>query len=75
MTTVTFQEVTLLGFKTVKCEGGCGRRLQRKHKFWQTLSPFNKNAQGQLKSYDEIMAQLRQERDRWLTTPETCIHC
>ena len=72
---ITFEEVCLTGFKVVKCEAGCGRRLQRRHKFWQTLSPFNKNAQGQPKTREEIADELRVEKTRWMVIPETCAHC
>lgn len=75
MTTVTFNEVVVHGEKSVKCAGGCGRRLKRSKKFWQTLSPFNKNAAGELKTREEIYEELRAERDTWLSESETCSHC
>lgn len=74
-TRVTFNEVTLHGQKSVKCAGGCGRTLKRSKKFWQTLSPFSKTANGELKSRDQIHVELRAERDAWLAQGETCIHC
>ena len=75
MATVTFNEVSIQGMKTVKCEGGCGRSLKRSRTFWQTLSPFNKNATGTLKTRDEIYAELTVERRAWIDKPETCKHC
>lgn len=75
ITTVTFSEVAIHGQKSVKCTKGCGRRLKRSKKFWQTLSPFNKNAAGEVKTRDEIYEQLRDERRVWLNEAETCSHC
>lgn len=74
-TTVTFNEVSLQGTKSVKCAGGCGRTLKRSRKFWQTLSPFNKNTSGTLKTRDEIYEELRAERNAWMGEAETCKHC
>lgn len=75
MATITFNEVAIQGQKSVKCSGGCGRRLKRSKKFWQTLSPFNKNAAGELKTREEIYEELRAERNAWLNETETCSHC
>jgi hypothetical protein len=75
MATVTFNEVTIHGMKSVKCVRGCGRTLKRSRRFWQTLSPFNKNASGQLKGRDEIFDELKAERNTWAEQPETCKHC
>jgi hypothetical protein len=75
MATVTFNEVSIQGMKSVKCASGCGRTLKRSRKFWQTLSPFNKNAAGELKTRDEIYDELRAERSAWMNEPETCKHC
>lgn len=75
ITQVTFQEVDLRGQKSVKCAGGRKRTLRRSRKFWQTLSPFNKNAAGEMKSRNEIQNELIVQRDQWLTAPEKCTHC
>ena len=44
MQRITFQEVAIHSEKSLPCAGGCKRRLKRRQKFWQTLSPFNRNA-------------------------------
>lgn len=75
MTWVRFQEVKLYGEKSVKCAGGCGRRLRRQRTFWQTLNPFNKGANGVPKTVDEIHAELRVQKQAWQAEGETCIHC
>lgn len=73
--TITFSEVAVQGQKSAKCAGGCKRTLRRSRKFWQTLSPFNKNAAGELKSRTEIQGELLAERAAWMDEPETCSHC
>lgn len=73
--TISFQEVTLRGTKSVKCAGDCGRTLKRQRKFWQTLNPFNKNASGQIKGVAEIRVELESERKGWLQDSEFCKHC
>jgi predicted methyltransferase len=72
---VNFQEVKLFGDKTVKCCGGCGRRLKRTKKFYQTLNPFNKTTEGRIKEYDDIYPELKAELAAWKTQPERCSHC
>lgn len=73
--TITFDEVAIRGEKSVKCSAGCGRRLKRSRKFWQTFSPFNKNSLGKIKGKAEIQRELIVERDKWITEPEKCSHC
>ena len=73
--TTTFDEVKLTGEKSVKCSGGCGRILKRRSKFFQTINPFNKNAEGFVKSRDEIYKELGAEIEKWKKEPEICIHC
>lgn len=80
MATVTFNEVSIHevsihGNKAVKCAGGCKRVLRRSRKFYQTLSPFNKNKSGALKTREEIVQELFAERRAWFDRPETCSHC
>jgi hypothetical protein len=72
---VNFQEVKLFGDKTVKCCGGCGRRLKRTKKFCQTLNPFNKTTEGRIKEYDDIYPELKAELAEWKAQPERCSHC
>jgi hypothetical protein len=72
--TITFREVAIRGSKTAECTG-CGRKLRRSRKFWQTLNPFNKNAAGEQKSATEIQEELFTERRAWVDEPETCTHC
>lgn len=72
---VTYEEVSMTGVKTVSCQGGCGRKLKRQKKFYQTLNPFNKNKKGVVKTTYEIYEELRNEIAEWRTTGEICKHC
>jgi len=70
----TFDEVSLTGYKTVRCTG-CGRRLKRQRKFWQTRNPYNKNSEGYPKSAYEIREELSQDIRVWEKESETCSKC
>ena len=65
---IRFEEVKLKA--TRKWVDAHGHRCQRTKTFMQTINPFNKNAAGFIKSYEEIMAELLRERDQWLASPE-----
>lgn len=43
-----------------------GKRRQETKKFFQTVNPFNKNADGSLKTREQIYDEVRAERDAWL---------
>jgi hypothetical protein len=74
MTIYRFEAVTLTGQKTVKCDN-CGKWLRRQRTFQQTLNPYNKNAQGELKSRREMNAELNKAIAAWRMEPETCQGC
>lgn len=74
MPTYTFAKVERRASKTVKCIG-CGKRLKRSTTLFQTLSPFNKNQAGEVKTHDEIQAELEVEAARWEQGPEWCAPC
>ncbi len=61
----SFNEVCMKATKKWKDENG--RVLQKTKKFYQTLNPFNKNKDGSLKTVEQIMVELRHERDKWLS--------
>ncbi|MGW2740552.1 hypothetical protein ACWC4D_40965 [Streptomyces sp. NPDC001288] len=75
MPTYRFQEVPLHGTKTVQCSGGCGKKLRRQRKFFQTLNPFNKAADGRPKTVQQIYAELTEQAEQWKAAPETCRSC
>lgn len=73
MTLYSFQEVALRAEKSGKC--GCGKRRTRREKFWQTLNPFNKNAEGEPKTAQEIRVELAEKIQAWRAEPITCDDC
>ena len=73
MVRTVFEEVVVKGHKSGKC--GCGKMRKRVMKFWQTISPFNKNPDGSLKTHDDICKELIKERMKWFTEPIFCDAC
>lgn len=72
--TVRFQEVRRTASRTVACIG-CGKKLKRQRTFEQTINPFNRNGDGEVKSYAEIWKELGEECDAWQPHPQTCTAC
>lgn len=65
MTTIQFQEISLRGVSRWIDEDG--RRRQKTKKFSQTISPFNLDADKNVKTAEQIRAELKIERDQWLS--------
>jgi len=74
MTSVTFDEISLTGVKNVKCSG-CGKKLKRQQRFFQTLNPFNKDKNGMVKSKHQIYTELEEDIKKWEVEPEKCRNC
>lgn len=60
----TFEVVNLTNKTTAPC-GKCGKKCTRTKKFWQTLNPFNKNADGSVKTRDQIMDELSEKASQY----------
>ena len=67
-----FEVISIRGGKRFKC--ACGRRVKRVKKFFQTINPWNKKANGDLKSYDDIMPEIRAELKKWAVEVNPCYH-
>jgi hypothetical protein len=65
---VHFNWVGVKATKRFKDENGKSRQIT-KH-FRQTLNPFNKNADGTMKTRDQIMAEEIANRNAWLNVKE-----
>lgn len=61
---MAFTEVSIYAIRRWKDENG--KRRQKTRKFSQTLNPFNKNQDGSLKTREDILDELKGERDSWL---------
>jgi hypothetical protein len=64
MARINFQEVSITRVRVGRCDV-CGKRCQKKKKFYQTLNPFNKNSDGTVKSRDEILLEVKLDGDKW----------
>lgn len=72
--TVRFEEVSRWAAKTVRC-AKCGKRLRRQRTFSQTINPWNRTADGRMKTRDDIVAELEAEIEEWKAQPELCSKC
>lgn len=66
MRTITrvFEEISIKRTKRWVDENG--KRRQETRKFWQTISPFNKNKKGQIKTVREIQIENNEEAQKWM---------
>lgn len=71
LTTVRFEKVTRRVQKRGKCQS-CGKTHTRATTLWQTLNPFNKNAEGFPKTRNEIYDELQTQAATWKAAPITC---
>ena len=60
---IRFQEIKVRG---VRHWTDNGKHRQETKVFMQTVNPFNKNAEGVPKAAEEIVVELKAERDAWL---------
>lgn len=65
MPTYRFEKISTSRKKTWK-DPVTGKRRSKTMTFWQTQNPFNKNADGTPKSYDQIRAEIEAEADAWM---------
>jgi hypothetical protein len=64
MTRIICQEVSVKA--TRRWVDADGKKRQETRKFWQTVNPFNRKADGSLKTEADIRAEINAERDAWL---------
>lgn len=72
--TVRCEQVSRHAEKTVKC-AKCGKRLRRQRTFCQTINPWNKTADGRVKTRADIMRELTAQVEAWRVKPELCSRC
>lgn len=71
MTTYRFQEIKTSRRRSGKCPG-CGKSVTRSKTFEHTVNPFNRNADGSVKSAAEVRADVNREADEWLPDFSHC---
>lgn len=59
-----YNEISVIAVKKWKDQDG--KRHQKTMRFFQTVSPFNRNDSGAVKSRKEIMDEIMDERKKWL---------
>ena len=64
-TRVTFDEVKAVGTRYEVIDG---KKRRRQKTFYQTVNPFNKNADGSVKTRAEVYAAVRAEARAWENT-------
>lgn len=74
MTTIKFQVVKVRASRSVACPK-CGKKVKRSRTFERTLNPFNKNADGSVKTYSEVLADVGAEARFWMKQAEPCATC
>lgn len=70
----TFREIAYYFEKSGKCSV-CGKRRKRRTKIWQTYNPFNKRADGQVKTEREIADEIIAKGRAWEREPLVCAGC
>jgi hypothetical protein len=72
-TTIRFEKVQRRRSALGTCPG-CGRFVQRRKTFEQTVNPFNRNADGSVKTRDEVSEAVKAEAAAWVPdfTHEAC---
>jgi hypothetical protein len=71
MTRYIFEEVRVRASKRSICPV-CGTRRNLRKTFYQTLNPFNVNADGDAKSRVEIQLELAHEARAWVLESQPC---
>lgn len=68
-----FEKVSIYAKKSGKCR--CGKRRTRSEHLWMTVNPFNKNARGEVKTRQEVRADLAKRHEEWIKEQITCSEC
>lgn len=66
--TTTYDRITATARRQFTCTV-CGKRSAKSKTFGQTVNPFNKNAQGYVKTSAEIRAEVDAQAAAWRPDP------
>ncbi len=64
MTVYRYDAITARGYKRGPCDG-CGKTAERTQVFQQTLNPFNKDADGAVKTSAQIRSEVNAQALAW----------
>jgi hypothetical protein len=70
----TYSEISFTFEKSGKCSV-CGKRRKRIQRFWQTYNPYNRRADGQVKTPQEIRDEVVAKGRAWRDAPMVCASC
>ena len=68
MSTYFYEQVSVQGRKSGTCPV-CGHPARRQKVFTNTVNPFNKNADGTVKTRAEVHVDVRALWREWISTP------
>lgn len=71
---ITFDEVSRQSTRKGECSV-CHKKRTVTRKFFQTINPFNKNAEGEVKGRSEIEKELSAQSVAWHNEPLVCKGC
>ena len=63
--TTRFKQIKARREKSGKCPA-CGKRVMRRATFENTVNPFNKNKDGNIKSDSEVRQDVNAQADKWV---------
>lgn len=67
-TTTTYEEVRVKATRRGPCPG-CGKSVNRSRTFSNTVSPFNKNPGGTIRTRAEVRERVQGLADAWSPSP------
>jgi hypothetical protein len=70
----TYEKVTQRVTKNLPCPT-CGKKVRRSTTICNTVNPFNRNADDEIKSWTEVRQDVLDQAVEWRTTPEVCTSC
>ena len=71
--TTRFREISARAERRDRCPG-CGKRVTRSRTFIMTVSPFNKNPDGTVRTPVEVGRAVQAEADSWRPDAELFRH-
>ena len=71
---ISFSRVCFLAAKVGKCEK-CGKRVRRTKTFWKSISRWNRNEDGSVRTREEIYIACKKEGKQWESEPIFHLKC